>query len=68
MASRYYNPRLAQSVAAAESTPYVSLTPAVERGRIAFERERARSLKRQALELERKKLEAEAYNKKLKRA
>lgn len=66
MASRYYNPRLAQSVGAAESTPYVSLTPAIERGQIAFERGRARSLKRQALELERKKLEAEAYNKKLK--
>lgn len=66
MASRYYNPRLAQSVAAAKSTPYVSLTPAIERGQIAFERERTRSLKQQALELERKKLEAEAYNKKLK--
>lgn len=66
MASRYYNPRLAQSVGAAESTPYVSLTPAIEKGQIAFERGRARSLKKQALELERKKLEAEAYNKKLK--
>lgn len=67
MASRYYNPRLAQVVGAAQSTPYVSLTPAIERGQMAFERGQARKLKQQALELEKKKLEAEAFKNEQKR-
>jgi hypothetical protein len=67
MASRYYNPRLAQVVGAAQSTPYVSLTPAIEKGQMAFERGQAKKLKQQALELEKKKLEAEAFKNEEKR-
>ena len=67
MASQYYNPRLAQVVGAAQSTPYVSLTPATERGQMAFERQKQRQLKEQAVELERKKLEAEAFKNEQKR-
>lgn len=67
MASQYYNPRLAQVVGAAQSTPYVSLTPAIERGQMAFERQKQKQLKEQAAELERKKLEAEAFKNEQKR-
>ncbi len=65
MASRYYNPRLAQKVGAAEAGQYMSITPAVARGQAAFERQQAKQLKQQELRFEKRKLEAEAFKKEI---
>lgn len=65
MASRYYNPGLAQKVGAASAEQYVSIAPAVERGQIAYQREEAKQLKKKELEFEKRKLEAEAFQKAL---
>lgn len=65
MASRYYNPGLAQKVGAASAEQYVSIAPAVERGQIAYQREEAKQLKKKELEFEKRKLEAEAFKKAL---
>jgi len=65
MASRYYNPSLAQKVGAASAEQYVSITPAVEKGQMAFERQQAKQLKQQELRFEKRKLEAEAFRKAL---
>lgn len=65
MASRYYNPSLAQKVGAASAEQYVSITPAIEKGQMAFERQQAKQLKQQELRFEKRKLEAEAFRKAL---
>jgi len=65
MASRYYNPSLAQKVGAASAEQYVSITPAIEKGQMAFERQQAKQLKQQELRFEKRKLEAEAFKKAL---
>lgn len=67
MASRYYNPRLAQKVGAAISEQYVSIEPAIEKGRIAYQREEAKQLRKQQLEFEKRKLEAAEFAKEMKR-
>ena len=65
MASRYYNPRLAQKVGAAEAGQYVSIAPAVAGGQAAFERQQAKQLKQQELRFEKRRLEAEAFKKEM---
>ena len=65
MASRYYNPRLAQKVGAAEAGQYMSITPAAARGQAAFERQQAKQLKQQELRFEKRKLEAEEFKKEI---
>lgn len=65
MASRYYNPRLAQKVGAAEAGQYMSIAPAVAGGVAAFERQQAKQLKQQELRFEKRKAEAQAFKKAL---
>ena len=65
MASRYYNPRLAQKVGAAEAGQYMSIAPAVAGGVAAFERQQAKQLKQQELRFEKRKVEAQAFKKAL---
>lgn len=67
MASRYYNPRLAQKVGAAEAPMYSSISGAVEKGRIAYERETAKQLQKKQIEMQQRQAEAVAFKKEMER-
>lgn len=67
MASRYYNPRLAQKVGAAEAPMYSSISGAVEKGRIAYERETAKQLQKKQIEMQQRQAEAAAFKKEMER-
>jgi len=67
MASRYYNPRLAQKVGAAEAPMYTSISGAVEKGRIAYERETVKQLQKKQIEMQQRQAEAAAFKKEMER-
>lgn len=63
MASKYYNPRLASSVGAAQGEQYVPLEPAIAPARQMLQRGMAKAERNRLIEMERRRKEAEAFEK-----